>query len=336
MINFIHGDNAPLQIKYQEIISEIKAANPSIVEKYFDGSQKEDEEKFYETISINSIFAPKELIVFKRSEQLKNIDNFIFSIEKYDTSQKEIVITYEEVPFEYGDKIANEIKKKTIDKIQSLAKVTCYRKKSEKAAAHLLIQKELNISQGEADELIEIIGDDYFKIVNEVEKIKNFLEGDRYNLKTVLPLLSVSREFTFGKLIDQFLAQRKNKDLLEYLQKEREYMGFLYILGENLINYLKINSLIEEKIITKNIGHDNFKNNFPSFSHLFRKSNGQESHYYQIFLLIKHSMRFDVKFLQKKLEELLLAEYNVKSGNMEEEIAVEAFILNFFNEKDLV
>lgn len=336
MINFIHGDSAPLQIKYQEIISNIKSNNPGIVEKYFDGNQKEDEEKFYEMISINSIFSPKELIVFKRSEQLKSLDNFIVSIQKYDTSQKEVVITYEEEPFEYGDKIANEIKKKTFDIIQSIANVTCYRKKSEKAAAHLLIQKELNISQGEADELIEIIGDDYFKIVNEVEKIKNFLEGERYSLNTVLPILSVSREFTLGKLIDQFLGEKKYNDLLEYLQKEREYMGFLYVLGENLINYLKINSLIEEKIITQNIGHDNFKNNYPSFSQLFRKGNGQESHYYQIFLLIKKSMRFDVKFLQKKLEDLLLAEYNVKSGNLEEEISVETFILNFFNEKDLL
>ena len=41
MIYFLHGDTAPLQIKYEEILDEIKSNNPSIPEKIFDASLDE-------------------------------------------------------------------------------------------------------------------------------------------------------------------------------------------------------------------------------------------------------------------------------------------------------
>jgi len=334
MIQFIYGDSAPLQIKYQEIVNTVKGNNYGIVEKYFDGSQKEDEEKFYETISTNSIFSPKELIIFKRTEQLKGFDNFIKSMKKYDLSQKEIVITYEEILSEFN-KIINELKKKQLEAIGEIAKITCYRKDTEKKMTILFIQEELRISQGDADKLIETIGEDYFKIVNEVEKIKNYLDGETFSFEKILPILSVSKEYGLRNLIDKFLIKRDSKDLLSYLQKEKEYMGFLYIMADELIVSLKLNSLIEEKIIVRSIGYNNFTSVYNSFKKLFKKNTGQDAHPYAIFNKIKSAGNFKIKFLQKKLKELLAAEYNVKSGTVEEEIAVESFILNFYNKKDL-
>ena len=333
MIQFIHGDSAPLQIKYQEIVSEVKGNNPGIVEKYFDGSQKEDEEKFYEAISANSIFNPKELIIFKRSEQLKGFDNFIKSMKKYDLSQKEIVVTYEEVLSEFG-KIINELKKKQLDSISEIAKVTCYRKETEKKMTILFVQEELRISQGDANKLIETIGDDYFKIVNEVEKIKNYLDGETFSFEKVLPILSVSKEYSLRVLIDELLTKRSSKNLLSYLQKEREYMGFLYIVADELLTTLKLSTLIEENTITKGIAYPKFASIYDSFKKLFKKNTGQDSHPYAIFNKIKNVGNLKVNFLKKKLMELLKVEYNVKSGTIDEEIAVESFILNFYNDKD--
>lgn len=55
MIYFLHGDTAPLQIKYGEIIDKIKSNNPSIPEKIFDASLDEVT-LFFDSISTNSIF----------------------------------------------------------------------------------------------------------------------------------------------------------------------------------------------------------------------------------------------------------------------------------------
>ena len=67
MIYFLHGDTAPLQIKYEEILDEIKSNNPSIPEKIFDASLDEVTQ-FFDSVSTNSIFSPKELVILKRGD----------------------------------------------------------------------------------------------------------------------------------------------------------------------------------------------------------------------------------------------------------------------------
>ena len=52
MIYFLHGDTAPLQIKYEEILDEIKSNNPSIPEKIFDASLDEVTQ-FFDSVSTN-------------------------------------------------------------------------------------------------------------------------------------------------------------------------------------------------------------------------------------------------------------------------------------------
>ncbi|MGL4211241.1 MAG: hypothetical protein ACRCRT_06805, partial [Cetobacterium somerae] len=65
MFYFVYGDT-PLPLKYEELMEKIKKSNPSIPMKVYDASQNE-EDNFLESISINSMFAPKELVVLKRA-----------------------------------------------------------------------------------------------------------------------------------------------------------------------------------------------------------------------------------------------------------------------------
>lgn len=55
-------------------------------------------------------------------------------------------------------------------------------------------------------------------------------------------------------------------------------------------------------------------------------------HPYQIFLKFKNIDIFKSEFIEKKLEELLQAEYSIKNGTLDDEIAVETLILNFFTD----
>ena len=330
MLYFLHGDTSPLQIKYEELLNKIKNEFSNIPEKYFDASQKEDE-LFLQAVSTNSIFNPKELLILRRAEDIKNIESFFKSLKLFNLSQKEIIIVYEEFLNDYG-KIKNPLSKKALDSIGEIAQIICYRKENEKKAITFYLQHELNVSEYEAEKFVEIIGDDFFKIKNEVEKVKNYLDGDIFNLTKVMPILSITKEYNHRTLIENFLYNRNAAPLLEFLQKEKEYMGFLYMTTEELLLNLKLNYLSKESIITKNTSYKKFNDSiFENTKKYLKKDNGF-MHPYQIFLKFKNIDIFKSEFIEKKLEELLQAEYSIKNGTLDDEIAVETLILNFFTD----
>lgn len=328
MIYFLHGDTAPLQIKYGEIIDKIKSNNPSIPEKIFDASLDEVT-LFFDSISTNSIFSPKELIILKRAEDFKNLDGIAKSLKMYNLAQKEIVIVYEEFLNDYG-KIKNPIPKKTLDSFQEIAEIICFRKENEKKAIIFYIQHELNISEYEAEKFVELVGDDFFKVKNEVEKVKSFLDGDSFNLEKVKPLLSVNEEYNLKNLIENFLISKNTKDLLHFVSKEKLHNNFIYGIAEELIFYLKLSSLAQDNILNKNISYKKFNEGIFENIKMFFLTDRGYPHPYTLFLKLKNIDIFDEFFLRKKLKELTYLEYSIKSGNLDVEIGVEDYIIGFF------
>lgn len=328
MIYFLHGDTAPLQIKYGEIIDKIKSNNPSIPEKIFDASLDEVT-LFFDSISTNSIFSPKELIILKRAEDFKNLDGIAKSLKMYNLAQKEIVIVYEEFLNDYG-KIKNPIPKKTLDSFQEIAEIICFRKENEKKAIIFYIQHELNISEYEAEKFVELVGDDFFKVKNEVEKVKSFLDGDSFNLEKVKPLLSINEEYNLKNLIENFLISKNVKDLLHFVSKEKLHNNFIYGIAEELIFYLKLSSLAQDNILNKNISYKKFNEGIFENIKMFFLTDRGYPHPYTLFLKLKNIDIFDEFFLRKKLKELTYLEYSIKSGNLDVEIGVEDYIIGFF------
>ena len=328
MIYFLHGDTAPLQIKYGEIIDKIKSNNPSIPEKIFDASLDEVT-LFFDSISTNSIFSPKELIILKRAEDFKNLDGIAKSLKMYNLAQKEIVIVYEEFLNDYR-KIKNPIPKKTLDSFQEIAEIICFRKENEKKAIIFYIQHELNISEYEAEKFVELVGDDFFKVKNEVEKVKSFLDGDSFNLEKIKPLLSINEEYNLKNLIENFLISKNTKDLLHFVSKEKLHNNFIYGIAEELIFYLKLSSLAQDNILNKNISYKKFNEGIFENIKMFFLTDRGYPHPYTLFLKLKNIDIFDEFFLRKKLKELTYLEYSIKSGNLDVEIGVEDYIIGFF------
>ena len=328
MIYFLHGDTAPLQIKYGEIIDKIKSNNPSIPEKIFDASLDEVT-LFFDSISTNSIFSPKELIILKRAEDFKNLDGIAKSLKMYNLAQKEIVIIYEEFLNDYG-KIKNPIPKKTLDSFQEIAEIICFRKENEKKAIIFYIQHELSISEYEAEKFVELVGDDFFKVKNEVEKVKSFLDGDSFNLEKIKPLLSINEEYNLKNLIENFLISKNTKDLLHFVSKEKLHNNFIYGIAEELIFYLKLSSLAQDNILNKNISYKKFNEGIFENIKMFFLTDRGYPHPYTLFLKLKNIDIFDEFFLRKKLKELTYLEYSIKSGNLDVEIGVEDYIIGFF------
>ncbi len=328
MIYFLHGDTAPLQLKYEEILDKIKSNNPSIPEKIFDASLDEVT-LFFDSVSTNSIFSPKELLILKRTESFKNLEGVAKSLKLYNLTQKEIIIVYEEFLNDFG-KIKNPIPKKTLDTFKEIANIICFRKENEKKAIIFYLQQELNISEYEAEKFIELVGDDFFKVKNEVEKVKNFLDGEVFNLEKVKPILSINEEFNLKILIENFITTKSKEELLHFISKENLHTNFIYGIGDELIFYLKLSSLTHEGILNKNLSYKKFNEEiFEKIKEYFLTDRGYP-HAYTLFLKLKNVDLFEEKFLKRKLKELTYLEHNIKSGNFDIEIGVEDYILEFF------
>lgn len=329
MLYLLYGDTTPLQIKYEELLSELKGNHPGIKEIIYDASLNETTE-FFDSVSTNSMFSPYQLIVLKRAEDHKNLADLAKSLELYNLAQKDIIIVYEEFLNDFG-KRTNEISKKVLTAFGKIAEIICFRKENEKKASVFYLQKNLNISQNEAETLLELIGDDYFKLKNEVEKIKNFLDGDLFNMDKIIPILSINKEANLKKLTESFILTQQTKELLNFLRDEKTYPNFIYIITDELLIYLKLILLIDSSMLDRNVSYNKFKDHvFEEIKKYFVGDRGN-IHSYYLFLKLKNVNLFNKDFLVKKLNELLLLEYQVKSGELDLDIEVETFILNFYS-----
>lgn len=326
MFYFIYGDT-PLLLKYEEVLKEIKTKEGELPTKIYDISQGE-EESFLQSISINSMFSPKELIILKRVEEIKKLENFLKVVSEYNLSQKEVVLLYEEKLNDYG-KATNEVSEKILKIIDELGKKVVARKALERKSIDFYIEKELNISEYEAENLSEILGDDFIKVKNEVEKIKNFIGNEGFILEEVIPILSVSKEYNLKKLVEEFISENKYKELLEYLKMNREYMLFIYLLSDELVTLMKLKELVRLGALRDGITYNSFKGEcYSEIKKYFKNSRGYIKEY-PLFLKLPLLKKYSSDFLYSKIEELLKIESQIKSGKIEEEIGVEKIIIGF-------
>lgn len=326
MFYFIYGDT-PLFLKYEEILKDIKKREGELPTKVYDVSQGEEED-FLEAISINSMFYSKELIILKRVEEIKKIESFFKIILGYNLSQKEIILLYQEKLNDYG-KAINEVSEKVLKIVDELGKKIVARKSLEKKSIDFYIEKELNISEYEAEKLSEILGEDFIKVKNEVEKIKNFIGNGSFVLEEVIPILSVSKEHNLKKLIEEFIEKKEYRELLKYLNVNKEYMLFIYLLSDELITLVKLKELIKLGVVKEGVTYNNFRGeNYPEIKKYFKNTRGYMKEY-PLFLKLLLLKKYSSDFLCIKIKELLEIETKIKTGRIEEEIGTEKFIIGF-------
>ena len=177
MIYFI-GGTSNREFKYFYIIEKIRKENPNIQEYFYDSDIKE-EEKFLEKVSFNSIFGSRELIVLKRAEKIKDIERLIDYICGLSIDNKEIVIDY----FKEDGKLGVKLTKK-IDELKKVGAIESFLYlKKEDTSIRKYIEEELKVTSKEANLILEMVGKNPFKIKNEVEKIKIYLNDDTFNLE---------------------------------------------------------------------------------------------------------------------------------------------------------
>ena len=330
MLYFIYGDN-PLELKYEDLKKEIIKKDPGIMPRYFDVSQKEDED-FLQAISINSMFGGSELLVLKRFELYKKPDNFIKIMENYNIVNKDVIILYEEELNAFG-KAENPVSKKLLDRISKDFKVIEAKQGKDGKSLVFYVSGELEIKENDAEKLLQMIGRDSMQVRHEVEKIKLFLNGEKFSFEKIKGIVTLSREYYMKNLVDELLAGNK-ENLLYHLKHEKDYMSFIYIFSNELDILLKLKMLQKKGVISHNTSYNLFKDRvYEGVKKYFLKGDGRGStHAYQLFLKFNILNSYSEKFLMEKLNDILEIEYKFKSGQGDEEIMVESFIAAFKSE----
>ena len=318
MIYFI-GGLQNREFKYFDTLKKIREENPGITESFFDADIKE-EEKFIEKISFNSIFSAEELVVLRRAEKLKDLGKTLSYITELDLNKKEIVIDYGredgKIPAKLNKKLESLKKEKKLE-------VFLFLKEDDKDIKKY-IQEELEISQFEADTLLEMIGKNPFKVRNEVDKIKVYLNGEKFEIGKIRNIVSVQKEYRIYEMTENIFSG-KAQEVIDYLETTKEYMGILYQLYNELEMMYKLSSL---KGSGRNISsqYNAFKSQFEEIKEVF-KSNGRIPNYYSVFKKIEKLRKYSNRNLKKLVFRCWEIEKDIKTGKMAMETGVELLIM---------
>ena len=318
MIYFI-GGKKQREFKYFEILEKIRKENMRISESFFDVDLKENE-KFLEKININSIFSSQELVVLKRAEKLKNIEEILKYIANLEIVNKEIVIDYDKEDGKFGAKL-----KRLLDELgkNKKMKVFLFQKETEEEIRAYVID-ELEINGRDLALLLEMIGNNPFKVRNEVAKIKTFLNGEKFDIEKIKNVVSVEKEYQIYEMTRNILLNNP-ADVMRYLEQKKEYMGILYSLYSELETMYKISSLKKRgRKFSRN--YNAFKMEFEEIKEVF-KSNNRIPNSYVIFKKLEIEQNYTNLNLKKLVFRCWEIERDIKMGKIEMETGVNMLIM---------
>ena len=318
MIYFI-GGKKQREFKYFEILEKIRKENVGISESFFDVDLKENEQ-FLEKININSIFSSQELAVLKRAEKLKNIEEILKYIANLEIVNKEIIIDYDKEDGKFGAKL-----KKLLDELEKnrKMKVFLFQKETEEEIRAYIVN-ELGINGRDLALLLEMIGNNPFKVRNEVEKIKVFLNGEKFDIEKIKNVVSVEKEYRIYEMTRNILSN-KPANVMRYLEQKKEYMGILYSLYSELETMYKISSLKKRgRKFSRN--YNAFKMEFEEIKEVF-KSNNRIPNSYVIFKKLELEQNYTNLNLKKLVFRCWEIERDIKVGKIEMETGVNVLIM---------
>ena len=318
MIYFI-GGLSNREFKYFDIIESIRKNNQGIQESFFDVEVKE-EDKFLDKISFNSIFSLKELIVLKRAEKLKNIEKILDYILSLDIENKEIVIDYSCEEGKFPSKLAKKIEELKNDK-----KIEVYLfLSSDDGSLKKYIETELKINEKESSMLIEMIGNNPFKVKNEVRKISIYLNGEKFDINEIKKIICVDKKFKLYEMTANILTNNP-KETMSYLEETKEYMGILYSLYSELEDMYKLKVLVKEGY-NFSTSYNKFKGEYENIKEIF-KVNGRSQNSYSIFKKIERTKNYTINNLRKLIFRCWEIEKDIKNGKIEMGTGVEFLII---------
>lgn len=275
-----------------------KILNESTKNKmYFDENTVSE---FLSELNAGSLFSEPTLLVLKNAGKVKEISNVIKNVVSNTFSDKDVIIDYE----------CNKENKKVKDLLTNFEIHEIIDEKQNNATLLNFIKDSLKCSSKDANNIIEIIGNDYHSLKNELEKISTYLNGEEFSFENIKPILSKNTNFFIFNLTEDIL----NKKMIEFPVKE--HMALLASLTNDLEILYKLH-LLE----IKNINYNNFKEQYGS--HQFFKSLNT----YYVFKKIEFLKNFTKERILELIKLSFQTDLKIKSGLLPLEDGIESFIL---------
>ena len=207
--NFIlfYGQNQGLK---EEAILKIQTENKNrTVIKYDEKEFLEKSETSYENILTGSLFEDKKIIIISRaSDKILNSINF-FQEKKLD----DILIIIEAGNLDKKSKLRS-----LFEKNKNFICVAFYTDTQEalsKIAYNFLIENNIKISQSNLNLIVNKCNGDRGVLKNELNKIQLYLKNKKtLGLDELMKLTNLIENHSISELVDNCLAQNKNKTLL--------------------------------------------------------------------------------------------------------------------------
>ncbi|MEI6856615.1 hypothetical protein [Psychrilyobacter sp.] len=321
-MNYLIIGDSTTELVYKDLLNKLTLETPNVLQKTFDAGLKE-EELFFQSISINSMFGGKELLILKRAEKIDKIWIFFKAMNNFNILNKDIIIIYNSSLNEFGKEV-KPFPKKARKEIEGNFKLIEVSDKDGNTTINY-IMNTLNVDKPTAVKFKDMAGDDLSTLHQEMQKVNTFLGGESFSFEKVINILTVSKEYNTFDMVKEVLQGNKGNSLT-YLKKSKEHVFFLNVLMGELLNLLKLRVLFEEGTIKSTRNYNSFKVAFENNKNLFKNKRGF-SHPYVIFLKLPLIERFDSEILQRYLDKTLDIEAKFKSGNGELDIMLEIFIL---------
>ncbi|CAM3088843.1 hypothetical protein STFE110948_01750 [Streptobacillus felis] len=255
---------------------------------------------FLSELNAGSLFSEPTILILKNANKIKDINNVIKNVNANNFNNKDVIIDFE----------TNKENKKIKDSLINFEIYEVYDEKKNKNLLIKYIQENLKCNHMDANNLLDIIGNDYYALKNEVSKIVNYLNGDNFSFNDVKPILSKNTNFFIFNLTEDIL----NKKNIEFPLKE--HMALLASLTNDLEILYKLSTLGIDRI-----SYDNFKNNYSN--HILFENYSP----YYVFKKIQFLKNYNSKRILELLNLSFETDNKIKSGLLPLEDGVETFIL---------
>ncbi len=157
-----------------------------------------------------------------------------------------------------------------------------------------------------------------------MEKIKVYLNGAPFNLEEVKNIVSVDKEYKIYEMTEAVFSGKGN-EVLNYLEKTKEYMGILYSLYGELEMMYKLSTL---KASGRNFSnsYNLFKGQFEDIKDVF-KTNNRIPNPYVVFKKLEKIKNYSASNLEKLLFKCWKTDKDIKTGKITMEAGVGNIIM---------
>jgi DNA polymerase-3 subunit delta len=307
MIYFIFGeDTFRANRKLKEIIEKYRKIHKSGLNLKILDLKEKNFEDFKREFDFSPIFSEKKLLILKNVSQNKEFkEKFLKEIEKFEKS-KEIIFFFEEGEIK-GDSFFEEIKKH--GKFQEF-------KPLDRVRLKIWVKQEfakygVKIEDRAIERLIFLVGNDLWRMSEEIKKLIAFKKGKDIKEKDVEILISPKLELDIFKTIDAISSRNKKlafRSLHSHLKRGEKPAVLFSIIKYQFRNLIQVKGLLEKG---EKISQIKSKLNLPPF--VLEK-------------ILKISQKFKFEELKRIYQKIFNFDSAIKTGKIEPDLALDLLL----------